>query len=441
MTETYLALDRASIRTFSPEGHLHVGLTPISKAAVNGYLGREIPGWQDLGLDAERVYQLYRAPDELEKAAGTSDGKPLLLGHNPVSAEDHDHERTVGAVKAPVWKPPYLMAALDVWSGGAIRQIETGAAKELSSGYRYRPDMTPGIAPDGTRFDGVMRDLVFNHVALVEKGRAGPDVVVGDASITVSMEIVSMAAKPALSRPAFAARVALDAYLKPKLAKGVALDSASFVSGITGKTYRAQLPAIIANIKTKTAGKLATDASVDDVEEVMEAIAPILEAEEDDETAVAADAEKDEDDEDEDKKSKKKDDDVKAAQDAALAAATKGMVSKVAMDEAIASAVKVATDAATRNQREIRDAERAVEPWVGHLAMSFDSAPDVYRTALKALKVEGADKLHADALFPVLQAQPKPGDKPSFRPEHDFAQDAASVESYDKLFPHANRLK
>ncbi len=42
--------------------------------------------------------------------------------------------------------------------------------------------MTPGTYA-GVRYDGVMRDIAANHVALVRKGRAGPDVVVGDSAL------------------------------------------------------------------------------------------------------------------------------------------------------------------------------------------------------------------------------------------------------------------
>jgi hypothetical protein len=81
-------------------------------------------------------------------------------------------------------------------------------------------------------------------------------------------------------------------------------------------------------------------------------------------------------------------------------------VTRSAMDHAI----RVAQDAAIRNQRAIRDAERFVRPWVGDIAMDSAVHPaDIYRGALKALGVKGADRLHPDALRPILEAQPKAG--------------------------------
>ncbi|MCX5617054.1 DUF2213 domain-containing protein, partial [Bombella sp. TMW 2.2559] len=66
---TILAYDRVgSVRTFDENGRLRVETTPISKANVCGYWGREIPDHAHLGLDPDKMYQLLRDPDELKKA-------------------------------------------------------------------------------------------------------------------------------------------------------------------------------------------------------------------------------------------------------------------------------------------------------------------------------------------------------------------------------------
>lgn len=177
-----LAFDYKSSRVYDVDGHLHVAQTNISKANVCPYYGHEIPGADKLGLSPNRIYHLLRDPSELSRAASSFNGKPLLLGHNPVTAEDHDHTRTVGAVTNVRWVPPHLKADLSCWAGMAIDGIEDRSVKELSASYRYRADMTPGYF-QGERYDGVMRDIVANHVALVEKGRAGADVAVCDSAL------------------------------------------------------------------------------------------------------------------------------------------------------------------------------------------------------------------------------------------------------------------
>ena len=182
-----LTFDAApSVRHKDENGYLHVAVTPISKAGVNPYLGREIPGAEKLGLDPERIYYGLRHPDELKKAVGTFNGLPLLTDHHPTDAENPAKEYTVGSVGTDAaFEMPYLKNSLTVTDGQAIDDVESGRAKELSCAYRYEPDFTPGEYKDENGnvipYDFVMRNIRGNHVALVAEGRAGHDVVVADS--------------------------------------------------------------------------------------------------------------------------------------------------------------------------------------------------------------------------------------------------------------------
>ena len=167
-----LALDRASARSFDADGRLHVSICNISKAAVNGYLGREIPDFEKLGLDPDREYQLLRDPDELAKAVRTFNNLPLLSRHVPVDARDHQPDLVVGSTGTDAkFTAPYLQNSLVVWTAEAIAGIESGARRELSSAYRYRPIMEPGTY-DGERYDGRMVSIVGNHVAVIPEGES-----------------------------------------------------------------------------------------------------------------------------------------------------------------------------------------------------------------------------------------------------------------------------
>lgn len=172
-----------SVRSFDDNGFLHVAVSPISKAMVCGYMGAEIPDSEQLGLDPDRIYQLLRDPDELAKGAHTFNGIPLMKVHVPVTPEEPQREARVGSLGTDArFEGPYLLNGLSVWDADAIAGIETQEQAELSSGYRYRVDMTPG-AFEGTPYDGVMRDIRGNHVALVEEGRCGSDVMVMDSAL------------------------------------------------------------------------------------------------------------------------------------------------------------------------------------------------------------------------------------------------------------------
>lgn len=502
-----LALDRDSVRTKDRTGRLKVARTHISKANVCPYRGHEIPQWQELGLDADKIYNLYRDPEELKKAAPTLNGVPLLRRHIPVSAADHQPHEVVGSVGSEAeFDGEYLDNSLFVNSQEAIDGIEAGQKRELSAGYHYRADMTPGTV-NGTAFDGVMRDIEFNHVALVEDGRAGPDVVVGDSTENLKMKPTRLAARSLLMT---------GACMSPILAMDAVLPKSLFVD-INTKNFAAKKPLIIDAVKKAVTGKtrkgmaldetllskLLDDVGSDDKDEADKPVSekqhealqaaahgseelgipkatggeefvdhdtgkkkPAYDAEavkdwlrgkgmsEDDmadfDTTFSAPASTDEDPDDKDadkdkkkpvaededpdeKKDEKKD---KGAQD------MKDVVTKPAMDQAIKSAVETATKTVRETERGIRAAIAAVKPWIGEVRpdMAFDSAADVHRHALKAIGVENADKMHADALLPVLQAQPKPGARPNVVDRQPLGMDAAAADSLSKMVPGLERI-
>ena len=168
-----------SQRRVDENGFMHVDSCHITKEQVVKYYGREIPGWRELGLDPERLYNVFRPGDEIEKAATTFDGLPLQLQHHIDSADEPQTEFRVGSISRPVWRAPYLDCDLHITNGAAISAVEHGDFKEISAAYLYEPVIESGEF-DGTPYEIVMRNLRGNHVALVPKGRAGADVVVAD---------------------------------------------------------------------------------------------------------------------------------------------------------------------------------------------------------------------------------------------------------------------
>ena len=284
-----LAFDRATVRRIDVDGRMHVEISNISKATVNPYRGSEIPEWETLGLDPNRIYFLLRDPEELARAAPTFNNIPLLSKHIPVSAAEPQKEFVVGATGSNAgYLAPYLKNSLVVWDAVAIALIESDEQKELSSAYRYRADMTPGMY-EGVAYDGVMRDIRGNHVALVEVGRAGPDVVVGDSSTLNPSEIPKMK----LSKTAAVVAGALGAHIRPRLAQDAALgDLTPFLKGVSRKSLKSELPRIVRAMQNHFKGKLAQDADLEDLKEVIEVftapdVAPIGEDEDD---ATAPDA-------------------------------------------------------------------------------------------------------------------------------------------------------
>jgi len=430
-----LAFDRATVRRIDEDGRLHVAITNISKANVCPYIGREIPDYDRLGLDPDKIYQLLRDPEELAKAAPTFNNIPLLLLHVPVTAEDYRPELVVGSTGTDAeFVAPYLKNSLVVWSADAIKGIESDEQRELSCAYRYVPDMTPGVY-EGTPYDGVMRELRGNHVALVEDGRAGPDVIVGDSIL----EINPMKTK--LSRKAVLAKGALTAFLKPKLATDAKLDLVSLLAGITSQNWKSRKAALVSALTAASKGKLAADANLDDVTGFLDSLDSDDGIGEDEEDKTALDADEplseeeekqfqallkrrkpqaDDEDETEEEKKKKAEAEAQAKKD-----------EKTAMDAALKSTEQKTVE----RMLAIREAERIVRPHIGDLQVAMDSASSIYKLALDHAGVD-LTNVHESAYAAMVKMLPVDGPaKPK------LAVDNSIKGSVAKKFPDAMKLK
>ncbi|GAB30141.1 hypothetical protein BJI49_10565 [Acetobacter pasteurianus] len=181
-----LALDRASVRRVDADGHLHIAHCILSAATVSPYYGREIPGAAALGLKDDVLYSVFRPPDALMQAAPSLRGKPVLMQHTPVSAQDHPASITVGAVGSDVrFTSPNLTGSLTIWDASAIKAIENGTQRAVSAGYRYTAIKQAGTYM-GTPYTLIMADIAFNHLALVAQPRV-PSAIIGDAAPNPNM--------------------------------------------------------------------------------------------------------------------------------------------------------------------------------------------------------------------------------------------------------------
>jgi hypothetical protein len=475
-----IAFDKKTARRYDADGRLHVDASHISKANVCEYLGSEIPDWEQLGLTPDKLYRLYRDPEELAKGAATFNNNPILSRHVPVDVRDHRPELVVGSTGTDaLFADGYLDNSLVFWAGEAISDIENDIKKELSSAYRYRADMTPGTSPDGEAFDGVMRDIVGNHVALVKEGRAGPDVIVGDEAITKTTNgVVTMSKVRMQSLKATIAAGALIPFLKPLLAQDAKIDLGPVFAKVKPKTFGNMKGAIVKEVTKLTTGKLAKDAKLgadgtleglvdlldvidgdktvaDEGDDLIDSAASLNEETMDSENGAlqeflkgklgeddyakacgmmkpggAADADNEDDDKDKDKGMTAED------VEKAVAEKTKDMVDKKAMDEAITKAVAGARQVAN----DIAAAREDVRPYVGALAGAFDSVEGVYRSALTVLGVEDAEKIEGvNGMKAILKTHSPSGSQT--KPKPSLAQDAASDKSFAERFPHAAKIK
>jgi len=266
--EAEMAFDR-SVRSYDQDGRLHVAMCNISKAVINPYYGHEIPDGEALGLDPDHQYRLYRAPEELAAAARTFNNIPVLSRHMPITADSHQPGLTVGSTGTDaIFEAPYLRNSLVIWSRDAIDAIERDDRRQLSAAYRYRADMTPGSV-NGARYDGVMRDIRGNHIALVPEGRAGSDVVVGDAK---PKETTMPAARPKpLSRQALFVSAAVCGYAMPKLATDQKMpDLRPLLRDVTVKNWKQKRPVVEGGLLKLFKPRLAQDASMETLHKLLD---------------------------------------------------------------------------------------------------------------------------------------------------------------------------
>jgi hypothetical protein len=401
-----LALDR-SMRRIDADGHMHVEAANITKANVCPYYGKEIPNAAELGLDPNKIYRLYRDATELEAAAASYENKPLMMMHVAVSADQPQKFLRVGTVGKVWWSAPYLKAQLAIWDAEAITAVESGKQKELSCGYRYVADMSPGTSPEGEAYDGVMRGLQCNHVALVETGRAGHDVFVTD-ELPQDFTIMKIAALvkalgPVLATDAKPADV--EALVKTVIAQDKKAKDADPANVASSKEIekKDQPKAQDADKDDKVEGGDPEGSNDADMDDEVDADDEFPESPESGAKKPAAD-----------KKGKDK------------------AMDKKAMDAAISAGVKAALDA----QNALQTARKEVEPIVGVTA--FDSAGDTYKAALTKLGItfDGVPAAAFGAILRTHLAAAAGSTKPA-----QMATDSAGVKSLVEYFPNFNRVR
>ena len=183
-----------SVRSIDDNGFLHVAISNITKEQVAPYLGSEIPNFERLGLKPDSIYKVYRPAEELKKAVISSNGIPIQLDHHADFADAPAKETRVGSTGTDgIFNAPYLQNSLHIQDADAIKRIDDGSMRELSLGYRYTPEKKSGVF-NGEPYDLIMRDISCNHLALVEEGRAGHDVLVKDSKSTLN-EVTNMSDK------------------------------------------------------------------------------------------------------------------------------------------------------------------------------------------------------------------------------------------------------
>ncbi len=150
----------------TPEGFLRADALP-TRAGIFVYRR----------ADGSQVKE-FRAPEEVFAPASLSSlaAATLTSGHPdaPVTAENASGLSVGHLGESPERFDEHVKATIYVKDAKAVQAVESGRLVELSCGYTCDMDETPGEY-NGERYDAVQTNIRYNHVALVARGRAGPE--------------------------------------------------------------------------------------------------------------------------------------------------------------------------------------------------------------------------------------------------------------------------
>lgn len=153
-----------------------------AKTGVYEYAGREVDPDNKHGLRDQAVVNVLRDEKTVFDAAAVQSfiGKPVTDDHPsaPVTADnwrDHARGTIMRAGRETLENGDFLTFDIMLADSGFIKKYEGGKV-QLSNGYSAELEFGDFTAPDGTKCQARQSKITGgNHVALVDRGRAGPD--------------------------------------------------------------------------------------------------------------------------------------------------------------------------------------------------------------------------------------------------------------------------
>ena len=125
-----------------------------------------------------KVVREYRPPEEVfsEETLRSLTDAPVTIGHIVRSVDPSNWKTvSVGHVSGNALKSEdgnWTHADLTVNQRDALNKIDKEDLIEVSAGYDLDIDETPGVTPTGEQYDRIQRNIRYNHVALLEAGKA-----------------------------------------------------------------------------------------------------------------------------------------------------------------------------------------------------------------------------------------------------------------------------
>lgn len=120
------------------------------------------------------IIREYRPPEEVFDTDSEASfvGKPIVVGHPASGIVNSDTVRdlAIGTILSSGYQKDETNIACDI----VIHNLSAiGEKRGLSLGYRVDIEEAPGTTPDGQQYDVIQRNIRINHLAVVDRARAG----------------------------------------------------------------------------------------------------------------------------------------------------------------------------------------------------------------------------------------------------------------------------
>ena len=151
----------------------------VARTGIQLYAGYEV------GRPDMPVVRVYRPEEEVfsRDTLASFAHRPVTNDHpnEPVTA-DNWKQFAVGQTADEVARDgQFIRVPLMVADAAAIKAIEDGK-RELSAGYTCDLAWESGETASGEAYDAIQRNIKINHVAIVDRGRAGSQARIGDGA-------------------------------------------------------------------------------------------------------------------------------------------------------------------------------------------------------------------------------------------------------------------
>lgn len=174
--------DSAPIKATKNDAGFLKGEANVTRTGVFTYRNADGSMRRELRLPAE----VFKADSMATLALA-----PITLDH-PAEAVTSKNAKglAVGTVGDHVKQDGiYLRAPYVIHDDAAIAEIESGRKRELSCGYNCDLEMVSGTY-EGEHYDAIQRNIRHNHLAVLARGRAGPEVRIdGDDAVCVDSDV------------------------------------------------------------------------------------------------------------------------------------------------------------------------------------------------------------------------------------------------------------